>query len=418
MHIVYYPVAFRDKRAAWNGFLGVALVFILTLTAVHALLDRDINYLTEETLKDVADLNDKDTLMIYQRAYLHEDAAVVSTETMTTITTADQHPGHRETMSLIFETVVTVITHTVIATPAPPSTTAETTTSSATTTSTFSSTHSSVTHTTEKTTTAGPTASDTSSSSSDGPLMTGVMWCLDADRAHDVYTPCPYVHTAVPGMEQAPGMPAIAQKVQTSSASSSCCCKISSFLADPVGTTTRYLARSLARLAGQLGRTALRSLTYLAEKLHPELEGLRQDVAMAEARLHHAWSALGAMPAHYAHAVIVKQEVDADVARAGWAFPSTREDELAAEVGRLRGEVELLRAELDAVAAAATAGGGEGDGEEERKGPGLFDVQLELQVASLMTELRLQRAKYDDCVGYKAWSDRAFVESQMSGGQV
>lgn len=32
MHIGYYPVAFRDKRAAWNGFLGVALVFILTLT--------------------------------------------------------------------------------------------------------------------------------------------------------------------------------------------------------------------------------------------------------------------------------------------------------------------------------------------------------------------------------------------------
>lgn len=380
-------------------------------------MDRDINYLTEETLKDVADLNDKDTLMIYQRANVHEDAAVVLTETTTTVTTADQHPGHRETMSLIFETVITVITHTVVATPAPQST-AETTTSSVATTSTSSSTHSSVTHATEKTTTAEPTASDTSSSSSEAALMTGVMWCLDADRPHDVYTPCPYVHTAVPGMEQAPGMPAIAQKVQTSSASSSCC-KISSFLTDPVGATTRYLARSLARLAGQLGRAALRSLTYLAEKLHPELESLRQDVAMAEARLHHAWSALGAMPAHYAHAVIVKQEVDADVARAGWAFPSTREDELAAEVGRLRGEVELLRAELDAVAAAAAEGGvgGEGDG-EERKGAGLFDVQLELQVASLITELRIQRAKYDDCVGYKAWSDRAFVESQMSGGQV
>lgn len=386
-------------------------------------MDRDINYLSEQTLKDVADLNDKDTLMIYQRAYVPanvpEDAAVVLTETMTTVTTANQHAGHKETMSLIFETVVTVITHTVVATPAPPSTTAETTTSSVATTS--SSAHPSVTHT-EKTTAAEPTASDTlSSSSSDAALMTGIMWCLDADRPHDVYTPCPYVHTAVPGMEQAPGMPAIAQKVQTSSASSSSssCCKISSFLTDPVGTTTRYLSRSLTSVARQTGHTALRSLTYLAEKLHPELESLRQDVMMAEARLHHAWTALGAMPAHYAHAVIVKQEVDADVARSGWVFPdeTSREDELAAEVGRLSGEVELLRAELDAVANVDGGDGGVGgEGMEERKA--LFNVQLELQVASLITELRVQRAKYDDCVGYKVWSDRTFIESQISGGQV
>lgn len=377
-------------------------------------MDRDVNYLSEQTLKDVADLNDKDTLRIYQRAYIPEKAPVVLTETMTTLTTANQHAGHKETMSLIFETVITVITHTVIATPAPPSTTAETITSSVATTS--SSAHSSVAHTTEKTTTADPTASEvSSSSSSDAALMTGVMWCLDADRPHDVYTPCPYIHTAVPGMEQAPGMPAIAQKVQTSSASSSSCCKISSFLTDPVGTTTRYLSRSLTSIAHQTGHTALRSLTYLAEKLHPELESLRQDVMMAEARLHHAWTALGAMPAHYAHAVIVKQEVDADVARSGWVFPdeTSREDELAAEVGRLRGEVELLRAELDAVANVEDGGG---EGMEERKA--LFDVQLELQVASLITELRVQRAMYDDCVGYKAWSDRTFIESQISGGQV
>ncbi|ETS79243.1 hypothetical protein PFICI_09096 [Pestalotiopsis fici W106-1] len=208
MHDGVHPTGFLDKRSrrAWNGLLVIIGIIFVTLLVMAGAMVHEIIEFQEKTPEDINNQEQANTWMIYKRAAAavddgHHPNAVLTL--VPTLETVDSTPGHEtNAMSVMIETLITIVTQTVY----PNSHTSTTPTPK----HPFGSTSDAASSTTgsPKEHPSEATAATSGTISTDAVVKTGLMWCADGQRLNDVYTPCTYVYTEPPspnGQAQATG---------------------------------------------------------------------------------------------------------------------------------------------------------------------------------------------------------------------